>query len=362
MSQTPSRSLLPVLSGWLLLTGLAGCGPSLAEQFAQAKSLGTVDALDSFVLQHPENPYYEEIAGLREELRFREVSAAATEDALLGFLAEFAESSHEAEVQQQLDGLRFAAAERAGTQAAYQSYLDKQPQGAQVVAARREIERLALAGFEKSGTPTAIKGWAGDPGRSPEARDRALRLLDARVSRDAGAAGLIRFPVSQEQKYVDYRWIEGFAGGRLLEIAPDALPVPEVLGWEVRGKGKKAKLVGPTLTGKLTVALLSPAPPTEQVQLVALLKVAGNSLLAAQPLKLPAKALAKKKTLLPKVKLVWPEVPEASGKARLHLLLIRGELPASPTELKPISNILVRDIRIDLPADRGAADDERSHD
>lgn len=344
-----SRRMLLLASTLLGALLVAGCGPNMAEQFERAKSEGTLAALDGFVSSNPKNPYGDEIQELRDDIRFKEAQSEGTLEAMETYLADFEAGKHADEAKAQLDDLRWLAAEKRGEVAGYKEYLEQQPKGKHVREARRKVGDAELAELQKAGSAKEIATWLKGKGHSMEQRDRAFRLLDDKAQAEAGDAGIIRFPKVKRDKMIGYTFIQGYAGGRVLELDSAKYKGPDKLEWKSQGKGKKAKVKGPELKGNLTLELVGDALPDEPITLVTLLKVAGRSYVATQPLKLNKKALLKKKQAPIKAKLSWPEPPAAAGKAKVHLFLVQGALPDKPTDFSPISNILVHGSEVVLP-------------
>lgn len=338
------REFQRILSLALFFALLPGCGPNIAEQFEKAKAEGTTEALDGFEKANPKHPYGEDIPILREEARFKEAQAEGTIKALAAFVKEFSAGAHAQEATSLLDEARWAKAVEKKSVKAYKAYLKHHPKGKHAKEAMKTALDLMLVTLEESGTVKRIQSYLKKKQISAHHRDKALRLLDKKVKEAAGEAGLIRFPKMKKGKMVEFFWIEGYSGAKSLELDATKLKVPKALVW----KGKK-KLKGPQIKGTVRLKMIA-EPSEEPLHLVALLKVKGKSYMASALLKVKRKALLKKGKAKAKAMLRWSDPPASSGKAKLHLLLVQGEVPEKVTDLSPVSNIVVLPTEVQVPA------------
>ncbi len=335
------------LAASLALLMLAGCGPSMEEQFQKAKAAGTADALDQFEEQYPDNPYAEELAQLREDVLFKEAQADGTPEALEAFLKEYEDGKHAEEAKALLDEARWAKATKEGRIKSYKAYLKAHPEGKHAAEAKKKVYEMLLDKLARPKTPIKrFRSYLKKKDLPPEYRDKAIGMLDERLKAKHADTGLIRFIKKKDGKRVYYRWVGGFAGGKVLEIQPKRVKLPKKgLVWK---EGKK-KVKGPKVKGKLALALLADELDKGPIQVVGVLKVKGRSYMASAPLKIKHKKLNKKKKGKAKFQLKWADVPEKEGKARLYILLVEGdEVPKKATELKPVSNILSFDTTVTI--------------
>ncbi|MBI1831295.1 MAG: hypothetical protein HYR84_07595 [Planctomycetes bacterium] len=230
-TQTKRGSTLLLLSAFLFLVSLTGCGKSDAEAWRKAQQADTAEAYEAFLQVHPKSLHANKARAALNQLHaqaWQKASAADTEESYRVYLVQFPTSVRARDAREKLEGLKWAKVKEIGAVEGYSAYLKEFPNGTHATEAILEIE---TAKWHAACSENTNESYAAFLKEHPAGRhsERAREFAKWAETLKAGktehyAAFLKEYPASQFAIRARYElqcsWEDLFGKGKGVPWAP----------------------------------------------------------------------------------------------------------------------------------------------
>ena len=304
---------------------VARCGPTVADEFRKAQTVGTVAAWRHFLAAHPDA---QEVRDAREALdaaAFEHLLVSGpTQEAYEAYIEDHPEGGHVKDALEGLDDLAFA---RAMGEERPDDYLDAYPRGKHAEEARRVLDKGLLEQAVERGAH-ALRGFVRDRPDSTYLAD-AWAALERALVREVGEGGLILWRVKEGGRQVGVDAVSGWDAGESLRLSSLELGSIGRAGLE-RDARERVRLTVRASARHMTVA------PEEGATAVLLLRVGDAHRVLTAPL--PTQRSKRSRTL--KFKFDGSVSGLKGGRGRAYLFInARPPSSSEPGDFRPVSNI-----------------------
>jgi len=328
-NNTPLSVFLARLGAVGVLGVLLGtaCGPTVADEFRRAQSVGTVAGWRQFLAKYPDGSDSAAARRALDHAAYEHLTLTdPSSEAFLAYMEEYPESLHIKAAIEALDDLAFG---RAAETKRYDDYLSTRPRGKHAEEAQQFLDKGLFDQAAERGAH-ALRGFLRDRPDSDYRAD-AWAALEKALVKEAGDGGLILWRVEKAGRQIGVDSVVGWDAGRALRLSSLDLGAAAAAGVAPDSDGRL------NLKARVFARREGPAPRNPVTAVLMLRTPDGSSVVLTAPVKMKRKKRSQNLKLKFGGRL---DAPKSTTGGRAYIFVIEGrELPRSWADFRPISNI-----------------------
>lgn len=304
----------------------AGCGPTIADEFRKAQSVGTVAAWRNFLASHPRAPQAPDARAALDDAAFEHMTLTdPSPSAYEAYMEEYPEGRH---IKGALEAIDDHAYHRATETSRLDDYLQSHPRGKHAEGARQQLDKALFDQAIERGAH-AIRGFLKDRPDSSYRAD-AWSALEKALVAEAGDGGLILWRVNEAGRQVGVDSVVGWDAGRSFRLNSLDLGGGAAAGVSADAGGRLR------LKARVFARRMGP-PPDEPATAVLILRAEGFNQVLTAPLNMKRSKRAQQLKLKFEGRTTGPE---SNIGGRAYVFVMQGrEVPRRRRDFRPISNI-----------------------